>query len=354
MAYSNGYNHTAVLAKLFGRLAWRTDSTLNTANKTSASGRYFDDGSFHALVTATNVKDTMAAIVSPETLDTAFASKQNAVILRTLNAVFNEPEYKEQTHLYERFSEIESDVPNSGKAIGYRVQLAKAFDISVQINALELYLNGAQTFNVYLFKQGSVAPIKTKSVTTVASTKTTVDLSSDPWILNYKESAIYYVVYFQDDLVDVEAIQEQACFQKTLMFKADPFYAETSGTTFDRTQPAFTVDNPNGLNMLVTSFKDFTQNILNQPHLFDELIGLSMAYQVIEDMIYSVRSTKNERIVKDQLDKVGIQLDLNGAAPISDSPQVVGLKQRIDREAKRVKAAFYPKPKGQTVNLDEC
>jgi hypothetical protein len=79
-----------------------------------------------------------------------------------------------------------------------------------------------------------------------------------------------------------------------------------------------------------------------------------MAYQVIEDIVYSVQSDKTERVLKDQLAKVGMQMDLNGAAPISDSPQVIGLRQRIERETKRVKNAFYPNPKAQTVNFAEC
>lgn len=351
MAYSNGYNLTTVLSKLFGRLAWSTDATLNNANKTSASGRYFDDGSFHSLVTVKNVKDTVAEPVSPATWDTLFTAKQNAVIAKALNAVFNVPEYKEQTLLYERDSEIEDEMENSGKAVGYRVKLANKFDISVQINSLELYFDGAATFNIYLFKQGSNTPLQTKSVTTVENTKTTIALTD--WILNYKESSVYYVVYFQDDLGSVKAIQEQACFHETHYFGADPFITETEALVFDRTALSYSVSQPNGVNMLVSSFKDFTRNIENQPHLFDELIGLIMAYQVIDDILYSTRSNGTERISKDQMDKIGIQLDLNGAAPVSDGPKVIGLKQRIDQETKRVKEAFYPKPKARSVNLTQ-
>lgn len=345
--YSNGYNNTTVLPALFGRLAW-TDATLNTANTTSSSGRKFDDGSFHALVTVANVKATVAEPVSPSTWDTLFTSKQNAVISRCLNSVFNEPEYKEQTLIYERLDELETEVVNTGKAVGYRIKVAKAFDISVQINSLELYFDAAGTFNVYLLKQGSNSPLKTKSVTTVASEKTTVALAD--WVLNYKESSVYYVVYFQDDLVDVQAIQEQVCYNDTLMFCAESFYTNTTGTIFDRNNISFPAQ-PYGINLQVSSFKDFTQNILNQPHLFDELLGLSMAYQVVEEVIYAVRSNSTERILKDQLDKMGIVLDLTGSAPISDSPKVIGLRQRIERETKRVRQAFYPKVKAQTVNL---
>lgn len=347
MAYSNGYNNTKVLPALFGRLAW-SDATLNAANTTSKSGRKFDDGSFHSLVTASNVKAT-----SPDQADwnIFFTQKQNAVISKCLNAVFNENEFLEQSVLYNRLSEQETSVTNSGKAVGYRFKIARSFDHAVQINSLELYFDSAQTFNVYLFKQGSNTPVKTKSVTTVANEKTTVDLAD--WILSYRESQVYYIVYFQNDLAATRAIQEQAWFNRANHFSVDSFLTATTVNVFDRVSLPITRA-PHGLNMQVSVFRDFTQNILNQPHLFDELLGLVLAYQVLEDVVYSVRSNGTERILKDQIEKVGLVLDLNGVAPISDSPQVIGLKQRIDREMKRVKNSFYPKNKSRTINLAAC
>jgi hypothetical protein len=88
--------------------------------------------------------------------------------------------------------------------------------------------------------------------------------------------------------------------------------------------------------------------------MFDELIGLSMAYAVIEQVIYAVRSNSTERILKDQLDKLGIQLDLTGSVPLADTPKVMGLRQRIEREAKKVKELFYPKAEAISVNIAGC
>lgn len=352
MAYSNGYNNTTVLPKLFGRLAWSTDSSLNSANKTSASGRYFDDGSFHSLVTVANVKAVTPQPGSPglASWDAAFTAKQNAVISKALNAVFNKTEFVDQVKFFTPDdSEVEQTISNSGKAVGFRIRVAKDFDKTIQLNYLELYFDGAATFNVYLFKQGSKTALKTKSVTTVANTITSVDLTD--WILNYKEAGVYYVVYFQDDLGSVKAIRQQVDFDnEACYFSVQPIEADVvTGTDFDRQSPALPSE-PHGLNIQASSFRDFTNNILLQPHLFDELLGLVMAYSVIEEVLYSVRENKNERILKEQLAQIGIQLDLNGVAAISDSPQIMGLKQKIDREVQRVRKAFYPKPKAQTVD----
>ena len=350
MSYSNGYNNATVLPKLFGRLAWATDTSLNTANTTSASGRYFDDGSFHALVTPVNVKATLPEPVSPATWDTVFTRLQNAVISKALNAVFNATEFVDDLKFYNPDqSEVEQLISNSGKAVGFKISVAPHFDKSVQLNSLELYFDGAATFNVYLFKQGQKAALKTKSVTTEASKKVSVDLTD--WILNYKEAGTYYILYFQDDLGSVKAIREQVEFPEARYYCAEPIEtAVISGIDFNRQSPSI-LGQSAGLNVQATSFRDFSNNILLQPHFFDELIGLVMAQTVIEGILYSIRENKTERITKDQMTTIGMQLDLNGAAPISDSPQVIGLKQKIDREAARVKKAFYPQPKAQTIEI---
>ena len=157
-------------------------------------------------------------------------------------------------------------------------------------------------------------------------------------------------MYVQDDLGSVKAIREQVEYPEPCYFCAEPIENDViSGTDFNRQSPSIP-GQPSGLNIQASSFRDFTNHILLQPHLFVELLGLVNAYTCIEEVIYSIRSSRNERILKDQVQQVGIQLDLNGAAPISDSPQVMGLKQRIDRETARLKKAFYPRPKSQTVD----
>lgn len=346
MAYSNGYNLTTVLPALYGRLAWDSGSDLGSTNTTSTSGRRFDDGSFHSVVTVPNVK---AVNPAPAAWPAWFTAKQNAVIAKTLQSVFTKTEFFEQAFLFTKCtSEVEESVTNTGKAVGYKITLPKKFDVTAKLNSLQVYFNEDVTFNVYLFKQGSATAIKTKSVTAAANVKTTVTLTD--WLLNYSESSVYYVVYFQDDLGTAKAIRENAVQEELCMMRADSFIADTTGSVFNRTQIS-KVSQPYGLNMQVSVFRDFTQHILNQPHLFDELIGLTMAAQIIEDILYSVTSSASERILKEQFQSIGLQLDLKGSAPISDGPKTMGIVQKIEIEAKRVKQAFYPSSKSVVVNV---
>ena len=355
MAYSNGYDVTAVTNALQDRIGFRQPlgsgvPTLTSAVTTTNSGRYFQD--FHALVTVANIKATMEQVsASDADLITHLTNIRKAGIMRSLNGVFNEPQVIDQPHsLFTRLGQSDVLETNAGKFIGFRIVVAENADAALQLDALQLYFNESKTFNVYLFKDGKASAVFTQSVTTVADTVTEVVLSEK--ILT---KGIYYLGYFQDDLGTAKAYRQQVKqWSKSLAYEAEPMKADAIGSAItDRDEISYPAD-PTGLNVEVSSFRDHTAQIKRKAPMFDELIGLTVAYQVIEQVIYAVRSNANERILKEQLDKVGIQLDLNGAAPISDGPKVTGLKQRIERELERVKKSFYPVAKAVTVNLAEC
>jgi hypothetical protein len=352
MAYSNGYDVSAVYTALANRIGFRQPigsgvPTLSSAVTTSNSGRYFQD--FHSLVTVANIKATMEQpSASDADLITYLTDLRKAAIMRSLNGVFNSVQLiDEPLKLFARQGQNDEVVENSGLFVGYKINVADIPGAGVQIDALQLYFDAAATFNVYLFKDGQLAAEWTQAVTTVANKITELALTDK--VLN---RGIYYLGYFQDDTGAAKAYREQVCnWNKTLYFKAEAIHADATGAaTFNREEILYTAD-PYGLNVEMSSFKDHTIPVKRKAALFDELTGLTLAYMVIEQIIYAARSNKDERILKDQLDKIGLQLDLSGAAPISDSPQVQGLKQRIVKETNSVLKSFYPKPKATTVNL---
>lgn len=350
--YSNGFNVPATIAALENRMGFRQPvgsdvATLTSAVTTSTSGRYFQD--FHALVTVENIKSTIPQPgASDAQLITCLQDMRKAAILRALNGVFNDPQVIDQPQIvYQRYGMNDVLETAAGKFCGLRIDVSNIPDAAVQLDSLQLYFNEAATFNIYLFKDGSLAPVWTQEVTTVANALTDVTLTGK--VLN---RGIYYLGYFQADTGSAKAYRQQVCEKaEASYFCAEAMQADATGaTTFDREQISYLAQ-PVGLNAEISSFKDYTTAIKRKPSMFDELIGLMLAHTVIEQVVYAVRSNVNERILKDQLDKIGIQLDLNGVAPISDSPRVTGLKQRIDRELQRVKKSFYPTAFCKTVEL---
>lgn len=351
MAYTNGYELTAVLVALKDRVGFRQPvgtgaPTLSSAVTTSASGRYFQD--FHAMVTVENIKQTMELPAATDgQLITYLGEIRQAAIMRVLGGVFSQPQVIDRPALlFHRTGVNDTAENNAGKFIGYEIIVADIADAGVQIDALHVLLDGAATFNVYLFKDGDPAAVFTQSVTTVANTIKEVVLT-DKVIGRGK----YYLGYFQNDLGSVKAIRQQvAHWNSGRMYSARPMQSDATGaTTFNRDEISY--GEPIGLNVEMSSFRDHTTQIKRKAAMFDEVIGLQMAYSVIEQVIYSVRRNANESILKDQLDRVGIQLDLSGVAPISESPKVTGLKQRIDREILSIQKSFYPTAKASVVSL---
>jgi hypothetical protein len=366
-SYTNGFDFNRVINALFGRLGWKQpDKTgspvINATNLISKSYRRFNDGSFHALVSIDNIKATMEeAGASDVNLNAHLESLQRAAIMRSLNRVFSDidkPEYIEQGLLFNRLGQNDQSITNTGQFAGYEINVAPDMGIGVQIDSATLLFDQDVTFNLYLFKDGKKSPLSVIQVSAIANEATVVNFSD--LVLNYIGSATkgsrFYFGYFQDDLGAARAIQEQICsMNKTRCFSAMPAVSKKNAGEydFDRNQRSYTVQ-PYGINLEMSSFRDHTQQIVKKANLFDEVIGLTVAYMTIEQIIYAVRSNVNERILKDELARVGVSLDLTGSAPLSDSPKIKGLTQRIDEEYKRMRKSFFPKAKPITVNFVEC
>lgn len=347
MAYSNSYDQSAVIAALKDRVGFRQPAsgpTLSSAVTTTISGRCFQD--FHTLVTIDNIKATMELKPANDAqLITYLEQLRNAAITRALGGVFTRQDI-EQVKLFSREGKFDRVVANTGLFVGYEVEVADRADVAVQIDALHLYLDSAKTFNVYVFKDGKETPIQTISVTTVANEIT--EKIPTEIVLNRGK---YFIGYFQNDITPAQAYNEMvddwAC---TKAFSAECMISQSTGdTTFNREQISYSTV-PYGLNIEISSFTDHTAQAKRKAGIFDELIGLTFSYMVLEQIVYAVRSNATERFLKDQLSQLGIKFDMDGAAPITGSPQVMGLKQRIDRETETVKEAFYPKQKAMVVS----
>jgi hypothetical protein len=344
MSYTNGFNKTQVLSALVGRLGW-SDTSLNATNQTSRSGRYFDDGSFHSLVTVPNIKATAPA---QSDWNAYFTARQNAAVLKCLNGVFPSAEYYENAvTLYTRITEQTEAISNSGSLFcGYEIRVAPATDVAVQLNSVTLLMDGAHTFNLYLFQSGKVAPIKTIEVSTNANEYTEVSLTD----VFLKYPGTYWIGYFQSDLGIVKALSESVSFAPTYNFGARPFQARENGEDFQRTQVSYT-GRPYGINLNVSSFKDYTQAITSQPHLFDEVIGKTFEFMALEAMLTSTEVSPTERNIKDSLDLGALNLYLYGQVAMQDVPRSKGLKVKLDELYAEVRKQFFKQPKAQNITL---
>lgn len=280
---------------------------------------------------------------------------QTDCILKCLNGVFNKHEYLERKLMFERFGRQDylDQVPAVPVFVGVRILPARSFGISCKIDSLALLFNGAVTFDMYLFHDSApLVPISTTSVTAVGNTQTIINFPE--FVLNYSEknkSGFYYFGYFQSDLGNVRAIDEIVEeFNTTNYFGVVPVELPVAGGyTVNVNNISFTMKT-HGFNIQISAFRDFTQQIVNSSWLFDDLIGLQMAADVIEMIQNTTRTNKDERVTAEMTAQ--LYKDLNLAAPSDSNPYVSGIKLQITREINRVKCEFFPKFKPTAITHD--
>jgi hypothetical protein len=255
--------------------------------------------------------------------------------------------------MFERFGRQDYVNPNTGLFTCVRILPAKSFDVSVQIDNVALKFDSNVTFNLYLFHDSQpTIPLKTIPVTATANTQTVVNIGE---VLSYSghgnKSGVYYLGYFQDDLGTAQGINEIVqIFNPMFNFGCVPIELKKTGATaVDVNQVSFTTKT-HGFNVQLSAFRDYTQLIVDNAYLFDNLIGLQMAADVIEMIQNNTRSNKDQRITQ-ELTKI-LYSDLNHAGPSEESPFSAGLKSKITNEVYRVKHEFFPKKKVTSIIHD--
>ncbi len=357
---TNGFDLTRINPVFQGRLGWHQPTisdmpTLSTANKTSTSGRYYDRG-FHKAVTIQNYYETQEnSSITDNEFNQLLQDEDQAVIMRLLNSVLNKPQLIEHVPLYTRIANRQSIViQNTDLVVGYRLNISSG-DYAVNIDSIGLLFDGDVTFNMYLFNDIVLLPVQTKSVSAQANTQVRVQMD---WVMNYINSSnsgniggVWYVAYFQKDLGSVHALDEQLnMWTDTKIVGSIPFQSTRIGDlNFNRTNLSANF-RTYGFNMEVSSYRDYTQNVIQNVNLFDEARGLTMAINVLEQILFSSRTNANQRVMQEITNRLSPSLNMQ-SGEFNANPYLSGLKQQLGRELQRINQVFSPKPEACSVPI---
>ncbi len=253
------------IEKLFGRVGFRElvaagyIETLDPINKESRSGRYFDG--FHAAVTLDNIRQAVSSEpwASDENFNQTLTLLQKDCIASVLDGIFNEPEVIEQQMEFDSGEENRVLIPNAGRFVGRRVVIASDLRKSVNVNAIALLFDSDVTFNLYLFNSLKKDPIETIEVNAVSDNQVVIPVD---WILNYMntsgKSGQFYIGYFQNDLGNTMAYDEQPCqWMCGKVYGSSPIEADAIGTNdFVRSNP-YISNRTFGVNIEFSSVVDY-------------------------------------------------------------------------------------------------
>ncbi len=342
--YSNGLDLLRVLPALVGRLKW-TPAVVTTENA-SKSGRYFDDNSFHSMVTEAMLKDLQPTPGISEAAFVAFKDKfEKAAIMKALNAVFPRPLLIEKTLLHAILPEDRPSQLPDALFVGYKVVVAETYDMLQQIETAVLHFDADTAVKLYLFKEGEALSIWDETVNAVGGKYSVVDLK-DCFLSYGKEKATtYYFGYKPSELLNgakpfLDSIRYDytTCTYETCLVTASaiPIYE----------QKANSGSYANGLNLEVSAMYDNTVRVVKSAFVFDELVGLINAAMILELGLFNNRRNATERKAADSIDKLAAQLDLMGAVPVTDGPTTEGLRAKIKNEVLKVQKSFVRKQNG--------
>lgn len=357
MEFTNGYNPDVVLPVLLKRIGWKQPTiaehaVVDTNNQISKSGRYYNDGSFHPLVTIPNIKNTIEdSGISDVDFNVELEQIAKSAIISCLSTVFNKSELIEQSLLFEsRYSNTLTERPNAGKFVGFRIKVAPGHVL--QINKLSLLFNGVGNLNISLYHERKSAALWSTEVILSEGEPEIVTPDEPLFISNVSDTFLggyFFLGYFQDELQDIKAIEDNEVKSCLKCARIEPIESIVTDGNFNRQQFGIT-GSSYGLNLDISVFKDYTDSIIKGAHLFDNAIGLQVAYNVSKNVLFAIRSNVNERILKDQMDKFGLAYELDGKVPISDVPKTFGLQDKINTELKKVRASFCPPFVNKIVN----
>ena len=294
-------NIKAVFPLLKGRVGFKNLLDLSFVvdgdNLHSGSGLFvtdfpnIDGRSIKACLPIPNATDTQ---VNEWLVDT-----KRIAINNVCNSIFNNNEFLDSAILYS-VSDCSNEY-NSFKRNGFQFyELTNGLDrnIGISINSIELEFEGTGDLEIVLFnaKTGIVQESKTVTISSQFQTESLY------WNISNLESykAKYYIGFITDSntsLKPIKRTQFNSGLKQPIKGVGVSCKVMEGLTTVQRfnTQEAESVTQYNGVNLNISTFKDYTAFIVSNKSLFDRAIHVSWGITLLRELLNSQASNPDQR-----------------------------------------------------------
>lgn len=326
-----------ILAELVGVVGWRQataagEVVVDAANLASSSGLYVQGA--HPLVTVKNIKSTQEdKSISDANMNAVLVALMKDGISNVLNNVFPPADVLANDLLYKHESDFTKTLTELKGFVGFEISVANRNDVVSVLNKIILQFNGSGSVKLLLFNSGLKVPITTKTVAVTSDTSTT---SITDWILGYVTApgGKYYLGYLNTDLT-ISAYDRKFSLSnlmtefKSVVFK--PIYVPDWNveTLFDINDIVYMAECW-GMNVDVTTARDYSNVILQNKDRFAKAIQLSTAAQALALMTSTSRINPEERVIMSAL----------GQKVLIDSPASYNMYASLDKEVQGLKTLF--------------
>lgn len=248
--------------------------------------------------------------------------KLKASIISTIQTFINEKKViktarsiYESKPLFDGAGSFKYLINNDNNWVGFELVPLRTQGMCVEIKRIGFQSNKAETFNVYLFHSSKKEAIQTKEIT-VSGGQTLEWTELTEWALPYMETygagGSWFVAYKQSDLTG-QAINTTRDWSKkpcncsrgnynlyklwSKYLNITPFRVEyVDDNLWDIENNIYITDKNFGLNLELSVYCDYTRTILEQKHIFKDLIYYGYAMDLLREMAYNPNARINRHV----------------------------------------------------------
>lgn len=366
--------------KLFGLIGWEQDLTgaitISESLTQSESGLYFQQ--VHPLLTLQNLQSiapdfkNMNASAYSGGFSGWLKSKTKASIFKAVNRFYTEKLVQrtsasivENKVLFDGTSRIADTIKNRHNLVGFEITPVRAKGITVKLNKIGLQFTKPGNYTLYLMHSSSEEPISAMTFSVVTANRMNwFDVPNSALsYLAYQgkdtdAGGSWYLCYSQDELPEGSvAIRKDYDWSKgpcsscsrneTLLWNAwsphleiHPFYVNaehveySDGLTpsmWDVDKNVYTYDTNYGLNLEVSVECDLTDFIIEQRHIFVDVIAKQLAVDMLREFAFNPNARANRHSIN--ASRVDILYELDGD---SGSMKKSGLSYELEQAYKAI------------------
>lgn len=336
------YNISKAIVGFKELVGWKQPTSsfpfvLDAENKASTSGRFINDNQFVKLAYILATQDNKS--ITETQFNALLKEFYRTGLINMLDKVFDKPDFIDRQLLFKNPNNKQEteDFPNEAGFVGYQIkpdQYQNNYAFEITRTVLEFKNTG--TLKLLLYNSAKNEPIQTKTVE-VTSELEVVDLN---WILDDTDGIYrgeYFFGYRFDGLAlaPIEREYEQANIMSNItgMYVHSVYAPQALETELFDLEDVDNVSEHWGLNLDISVFKDYTDLLLRNKHIFSNALQQSIQVVVLESFKSTLRSNREQRISDDMMRD--ILVELNGINTQSYSEG--GLKNALESEITRAK-----------------
>lgn len=284
---------------------------LDATSYTSDSGLFIDDVEHFHLSYFFNCVDYKST--DPAVIQQQWDRLKLSAIANVVNSVFTQTcDFRDKKLLFPNgFDRQKPLTLEVGKFYGYEIEIEGKDDLTILLNDVRIEGVNSGKIELELYHSSEVEPLLTKSIN--LNNDGTIERIPLNWRLsNYRDvHKSYYIIGYRV-LADTTFQPFDRVYENSnIMSRISnvDFEAFATAADFSTLSNLDYVTEHNGLNFNVAVYKDYTDLIVTNRHMFAKAVQLQWALAVMLKAVSTTRTNRDQRIAKETLNALLIAID---------------------------------------------